>query len=59
MEKKKIIAKCCTCHRVRMEGEWVWREDESPVTHRISHGYCPGCAEKVYATIDQYPAVAV
>lgn len=47
---KNLLAKCCRCERIRVNGEWFDRDsystyDEMIRTHNITDGYCPECVE--------------
>jgi hypothetical protein len=36
---------CCACRRHNKNGEWVQLHELEE--HRLSHGYCPSCYEKI------------
>jgi len=45
-----MTVQCCSCKKIRKGSRWVMTTvPESQM--RISHGYCPTCAAKVYAEI--------
>ena len=52
MDHGEIMVKCCKCHRVRLEGEWVRERRDDPVGRRYSHSYCPSCLVKVHADME-------
>ena len=58
MNSNQIIVKCCSCQRVRHEGHWVHELEPSARRDVYSHGYCPACLLKAYASIDACEACA-
>jgi hypothetical protein len=45
-----MTVQCCCCKKIRKDDRWVMTTvPESQM--RISHGYCPTCAAKVFAEI--------
>lgn len=52
MEHSDIVVKCCKCHRVRVDGEWRYEEQEDTLNHRYSHSYCPACLIRVHADLE-------
>lgn len=45
-----MTVQCCSCKKIREGDRWVMTAaPESQM--RISHGYCPTCAAKVFAEI--------
>lgn len=52
MEQSPIVVKCCKCHRVRLDGRWIRKEQEEVAAERYSHSYCPVCLIKVHAELE-------
>lgn len=45
---------CCSCKKVRVEGEWVAHDSDSLKDTEISHGYCPSCADDAFREVQEY-----
>jgi hypothetical protein len=46
-----MIVQCCSCKKIRKGSRWITMRTLPETPMRISHGYCPECAAKVYAEI--------
>ena len=58
MEEKHIVVKCCRCRRIRMEDRWMREEEGGREAFLFSHSYCPACAEKIHAELEDLPVAA-
>jgi len=58
MSPDVIIVKCCSCQRIRHEGQWIHEAETNRRQDVYSHGYCPVCLMKAYASIDACEACA-
>ncbi|NUM25213.1 MAG: hypothetical protein HUU49_01145 [Candidatus Buchananbacteria bacterium] len=54
-----MIVQCCVCKKIHLKNWWI-RFPQWFVRKifggDISHGYCPKCAAKAYAKLDEYRA---
>jgi hypothetical protein len=46
-----MVVQCCLCRRVRNGKQWVEPTPTDLVDEHVSHGYCPVCAAKAFAEI--------
>ena len=54
-EKQSVmIIKCCVCGRIRSDFGWIQENLVDMSSDRVSHGYCPQCAEQAFAMIRQF-----
>ena len=46
-----MTIQCCVCRKVKgADGEY--KDSSKPLGDKVSHGYCPKCAEKAFAEIE-------
>ncbi len=51
-----MILKCAECRRICKDDGWVAPEADFPAEERVSHGFCPPCAEKAMKEVDSFYA---
>jgi len=51
-----MIIQCAECRKICKDDGWVAPEAFFPAGERVSHGYCPPCAEKAMHEVDLYYA---
>jgi hypothetical protein len=50
-----MMIQCCVCGRVRHGGAWVVDPKACQYgAERVSHGYCPACAEEAFEALREY-----
>ena len=52
MQCCEIVVKCCKCHRVRVNGEWEYVDQNLSEEQVYSHSYCPVCLAEVHAELE-------
>ena len=53
-----MVVQCCVCKKVRKEKQWVDTRDTFTSSRRVSHGYCPHCAEAAFDELRQLMAAS-
>ncbi|MFH0881171.1 MAG: hypothetical protein V2A34_15780 [Lentisphaerota bacterium] len=43
--------KCCSCHRIRVDGHWMAAAAHTSSHALYSHGYCPSCYTSAMAQL--------
>ena len=46
-----MVVQCCSCRQVRKGKQWE-KPVQNDLAGRVSHGYCPVCAAKAFAEIE-------
>ena len=46
-----MVVQCCLCRQVRKGKQWVDALPGDLADEHVSHGYCPVCAAKAFAEI--------
>lgn len=52
-----MITQCCVCHKIRQGDETskIWVDPPANLdSEELSHGYCPPCAQKAFAELEQW-----
>ena len=47
-----MVIQCCQCKKLRKGKRWVKAAGANMAGRRVSHGYCPTCAAKAFAQIE-------
>ena len=47
-----MVIQCCQCKKLRKGKRWVKAAGTHLAGQRVSHGYCPTCAAKAFAQIE-------
>ena len=57
MNPRIVVVKCCRCHRIRVNNNWV--KEPSFLSKNVdhSHTYCPSCLGTVMEELERLPSV--
>ena len=57
MNPRIVVVKCCRCHRIRVNNNWVKEPSFLSKNVNHSHTYCPSCLGTVMEQLDRLQPV--
>ena len=57
MNPRIVVVKCCRCHRIRVNNNWVKEPSFLSKNVNHSHTYCPSCLGTVMEELEHLPSV--